>query len=231
MLSEQQVKAAALTAQGKSSTDCATAVGVCKKTILRWRQLPEFRVRAEEEHAELRKKIRTTGAAVKEVRIKAKKRRLAALYRILRKRAGNALAGGAEWDDTGFMVRREVCVGGGKYGTFTVEYELDKGMLDAILDVENSIADELGERHKVIDHHLRMFDRAPGDKSVQLASVLDVDQITALLALIGDDESAGEAASGPAGKTDGGAEEATREPDGDGPGAAAGPGHPEAQQT
>jgi hypothetical protein len=151
MLTAAQVTAANLTALGRSARQCAEQLKVCRKTVERWRQAPEFRDAVAQEIAALRKQIREHGAAVKEARILAKRRRLQKLLHIASHRAGNPKVGGASWDESGFMVRREVCIGGGKFGRFKVEYELDKSLLDAINDLERDIAIEMGEWKQSID--------------------------------------------------------------------------------
>ncbi len=211
MLTELQNRAIALLALNQAATRIAKDLDIGRSTLYRWKELPEFRARLEEAFAETRRQIRTTGAAVKEVRIRAKKRRLNRFYNILAKRAGNPERGGAEWDETGFMVRREACIGGGQHGKYVVEYEFDKTIADAILDVENSIADELGERHKVVDHNLRMQIGRPSDRAVAVAQVLEIDQMQLLLSMAEklEDESGGEPTERTTGEVDAGADPQT----------------------
>jgi len=151
MLEERQIQAAVLTAHGKSAQTCADEVGCCRKTIERWRLLPEFRAQVLTELQDIRRKIRTTGAAVKEVRIKAIGKRLRALYKIAEKRAGKEEYGGAPWDDTGYMVRRDKMLGSGDMATLVTEYELDTGLLSQMLEHERAIARELGEERGIVD--------------------------------------------------------------------------------
>ena len=186
MLTAAQAVAATLTALGASAKRCAEKAGVCSKTVERWRKDPEFRVLVLSETTKIREEIRTTGAAVKETRLRGQKKRLAALYGICRKRGGNPECGGADWDGTGLMVQRVKWVGPSEGGSFETEYELDTGMLKAMLDLENAIAEEVGDRVKAAlpwGGRLSLPPTLPpvSAEARTLAQLLGRDQIQALI--------------------------------------------------
>jgi hypothetical protein len=127
--------------RGKEPERCTFS----EKTIDRWKHEPAFISMIDAAKAELRRRMMDEGAAAKELRILAKRRRIRALMRILRARAGNEDRGGVAWDSSGFMVRKERCIGSGENARFIVEYKLDQGILSQLSKLEREIAEEKGE--------------------------------------------------------------------------------------
>jgi hypothetical protein len=150
-LAAEQEIAASLTAQGRSAQAIADELKVCRKTVERWRQVPQFRARVLDFQKAFYESIRQKGAAVMELRVQARQRRLAALYRIVRTRKGKEECGAAAWDDTGYMLRRDKMLGSGELATLTTEFELDTGILSAMFDLEEGIAVDMGQRRHKID--------------------------------------------------------------------------------
>jgi hypothetical protein len=142
---EQIDKAAALLATGHSISQTAAACGVAERTVLRWKREPKFLSAYQRAQDEQRHRIIGEGAAVKQFRIAALRRRRVQLLRIAAARAGNPARGGVEWDTSGFLIQKEVCVGGGQFGKFILEYRLDTALLCELRAIERQIAEEMGE--------------------------------------------------------------------------------------
>ena len=145
---ERRLKAAAMLAAGRTIVETAKAISVDEKSIDKWKKTPEFLSMIQEATEVLRNRILSHGAAVKEYRIRAKRRRLGQLLCIARARGGDSTRGGAEWDKTGFMVQRLKGVGSGDNFLLTTEFELDTGLLREISNLEREIAEEMGELKK-----------------------------------------------------------------------------------
>lgn len=81
-MTEPQIEAAKLVAQGRLSlTELAAKIGVCKRTITSWKQLPEFQ-------EELRRLEQATRERIQKKGIGSKNRRLAHLDGLLRRSIG-----------------------------------------------------------------------------------------------------------------------------------------------
>jgi hypothetical protein len=141
-------QAAAYLASGKTIIETATLCGVDEKTIDRWKHEPRFLSALQKANDEARQHIVSHGAALKEHRILAMRRRLRDLYRIARTRAGRPDRGGAKWDKTGYVTRRDKMLGSGEFAQLTEEFELDTGLLAEIRNIEQAIAQEMGELKK-----------------------------------------------------------------------------------
>jgi hypothetical protein len=145
---ETRQQAACLLAAGKKITVVAKTLGVDEKTVDRWKLLPDFRAMVERELKIIRERISQEGQAIKENRILAKRRRHASIMRSIKKRAMDATKGGAEWDESGFVVQRQRVIGSGDAQLMVTEFELDTGALQALNELEDGIAREKGD-HKV----------------------------------------------------------------------------------
>jgi hypothetical protein len=141
-------KAAALLAAGNTILETAKQCGVDEKTIDRWKQQPNFLSALQKANEEMRTRVLTHGAALKEVRILAKRKRIRDIMRVMRKRAGKPECGGAAWDDTGLMVQRPKMIGSGEMAMLTTEFEWDTAGLQMISQLEREIAEEMGELRK-----------------------------------------------------------------------------------
>lgn len=178
---ETKELAAHLVAQGRLRIPkIALKCQVSEKTIDRWKKSPEFLKRVEEHLAAIRIRFRSEGFAVRENRIANKRRRLCGLMRVLKKRAGNALRGGAEWDDTGFVVRREKSLNRGD-GIFdeVIEYEIDTGTLAALNDLEREIAIETGDYKTKIEHSGKID--VPSNVAVVISQSLTTTEILTII--------------------------------------------------
>jgi hypothetical protein len=145
-LSDEIMQRAAMhLALGRSIPKTAAALGISEKSIDRWKQDPAFKVRINAELALIRERIVQEGMSVKANRIMAKRRRHAAFMRVIQKRAGNPSRGGADWDDTGWVVQRQRNIGGGEFGRDITEFETDTATSAHLTDLEDSIAREMGE--------------------------------------------------------------------------------------
>jgi hypothetical protein len=139
---------AALLATGHTIKSAAKIAGVDEKTIDRWKREPRFLTAQQQAVDELRTRVLTHGAALKEVRILAKRKRLRDLMRICRKRAGKPEMGAADWDSTGYMLQRIKGLGSGDNFSVITEFELDTALLGEISKLEREIAEEMGQLRK-----------------------------------------------------------------------------------
>jgi hypothetical protein len=143
-----------------TNLEIAKRAGVTDSQLNRWRLAPEFDSRVAEHVATFRARITTTGLALKENRIAAKKARAAALRRVIRQRAEayrhgeplyNRVTGLPLIDektnapivvpipggDTGMVVRESRTAG--------VQFSVDCGMLARLSALEEEIAIEMGQ--------------------------------------------------------------------------------------
>lgn len=184
-LTPEQEEAALQTSEGRSAQKIADQLKVTRKTIERWRQLPPFVARVREHQEELFRSIRAKGVAVIELRVRARQRRLNALYSICKKRAANPKRGNAEWDDTGLVVRRDKMLGSGETAMLTTEFELDAAMLKAMYDLEEGIATDMGQRRHRID--VNVPDKPPMlPAAIEIAKQLTPDELNEKLRKLDD---------------------------------------------
>ena len=139
-------RTADLIASGVSQREAADKLGISRNTITAWRQHPEYKKLIEKSLKDLRHRILTTGAAVKENRIRARQQRLNAIIRGLTARGGDPKRGGVSWDESGLFVRQEKSLIGlrGKRKLIE-EISLDTGTLAAMLALEEAIAIDKGD--------------------------------------------------------------------------------------
>lgn len=138
-------EAADMVLRGRPLKEIAARFEVTTRTVTNWRQLPEFTRAVEDLREDLRRRAIGRGAAAKENRILAKRKRIRAVMRALRKRAGKPEYGGAEWDETGLFVQRKKSIGGGPFTEFVTEFEFDAEVAQYISQLEREIAEEMGE--------------------------------------------------------------------------------------
>jgi hypothetical protein len=138
-----------------SDAEIAKEVGVARRTISDWKLVPEFAERVEEhriafraEAEAARARIRTTGFAIIEERVKRKNERLRQLEQI---RVARAAAAGedAEWlaqgGSTGLVIRRDRSVGQGPLAVVVTDYSIDTDLIRTETALDEAIAKELGQ--------------------------------------------------------------------------------------
>jgi hypothetical protein len=140
--------------------EIARRAGVSDSQLNRWKLAPEFASRVTEHVATFRASITTTGLALRENRIAAKKARAAALERVMRQRAEVYGGGEPQYNpvtglplldkktnapivvpipggDTGMVVRQPRTAG--------VQFSVDGVLLARLSELEEQIAIEMGE--------------------------------------------------------------------------------------
>jgi hypothetical protein len=189
-LSSKQMRYVALAAQGTmTDTAIGQAVGVGRATVTRWKLDPVIVAAVEVERERVLAAIRRKGIRDRENRLAAYDDRWNLLQRVIKERGDEPdmrdVPGGA----TGMLVRHYK-LSGGKEAQEREEYEVDTGLLSAMLALEKQAAQEAGqwvERTKVLGQHLDLSTMT--DEQLQrLAS--GEDPLTVLLG------SGGSAASG-----------------------------------
>jgi len=129
--------------------------GVARRTLSDWKLVPEFaervielRAKYREDAAAVRAKIRNTGFAITEERVKRKNARLHQLEQI-RIARGKAALTDQEWLDnggaTGLVTRRERSVGQGPTASITVDFAVDGDLIRTEAMLDEAIAKELGQ--------------------------------------------------------------------------------------
>jgi len=192
-LSAKQKNACLLLFEDRLSDDhIAEECGISRRTLTRWKQLPEVKEEIERlreaKRKEILKQVKTEGVADKANRLRALNKRWGKMLGIIEARATSALermveaqsepprgvtnrqwrliTGVAPGAETGLMVRQEKMLGGGEMAEKIVEWKIDIPMLRELRDIEKQAAIEVEEwaEKRVID-----------------LSTLTIDQIAALL--------------------------------------------------
>jgi hypothetical protein len=138
--------AAALIAEGElEHVQICKQIGVCTRTLRRWKQEPEFLARVDAILEAYRAEIRCRSIAVVERRVEALIKRWERLNQIIADRAADPAMEHVPGGKTGLLVRRAVY---GVYGDKTTRFEyylLDVSLLRELREHEKQVAIELGQ--------------------------------------------------------------------------------------
>lgn len=138
--------AAQLVADGKLTFRViGKKVGVSDVTLRSWRTHPEFQARVSRIVAEYKEETRRIGIAVREQRIRAQNSRWNKLQRIIQERGRDAKHQGVPGWETGLLTHDIKSVGSGDSMVVVDLYQLDTGLLKAMLDLEKQTPQDLGE--------------------------------------------------------------------------------------
>lgn len=151
----ERERAAQLVADGQVTVaEIARQCGVNRDAIQAWKRCPEFGERVQEHLDRVRAKLARRGEAIKTNRIYAKLRRLHELNGLINDRGSmesHQKAPGSNAWRKGIQAKKVKMLGSGDVATIVEEYEIDTAILAEIRAIEDSIADELGERKKKAD--------------------------------------------------------------------------------
>ncbi len=139
-------RAAALLADGElTGEEVADEVGVSRWTLWSWRQHPEFaaRVRAITERAA--EELERHAIALKARRMRTYDQRWRALLAIIAARAADPAMRSVPGGTTGLLVRRVKSIGSGENAQVIEEYEVDRGLLAELRELEKQAAIEAGQ--------------------------------------------------------------------------------------
>jgi hypothetical protein len=145
-------KAAMLVAQDdRPDHAIAKACKISKRTLERWKLVPEFAERVEANRALLAERVRLEGIANRQNRIAAQNERHLKLQQIVAERAADEANAAVPGWKTGLLVHRRKQIGGGEHAQVVDEYEVDTGLLKEFREHEKLTAEELGQRRQVVD--------------------------------------------------------------------------------
>jgi len=139
-----KARAAQLVADGRLTDEqIGKEVGKSRSQIARWKATSEFAARVQQIIKAAELSIFTRGVAQKVRRIEDLDDRWRRLHDIIEARAKEYanVPGGS----TGLLVRRVRSIGAGANARNVEEYELDRGLLKALLDIQKQAAKELGQ--------------------------------------------------------------------------------------
>jgi transposase-like protein len=144
-LSARRAKAAQLVAEGAlTEAQIAAQLGIHDRQLRRWKKHPVFAELVADIAEKLAAEIRGKGLVELSNRVDALNTRWSRLHSVIDQRAKDKTmtAPGA---DTGLLVRTYKQFGTAKRPKVVEEYEVDTGLLKALLDHEKQAAQELGQ--------------------------------------------------------------------------------------
>jgi hypothetical protein len=123
----------------------AAQVGIDRRQLTRWKSVPQFMAKVEGIVAALGERSLCFAVARRHRRVKAQNDRWQRLKQIIRARAADPEMVGVPGGSTGLVLRRLKMIGAGENSREIEEYEVDTGLLKALLDHEKQVAQEVGQ--------------------------------------------------------------------------------------
>ena len=123
----------------------AKVAGISKRTLEKWKLLPEFRIRVYEHRERERRELEKRGLRERANRLQAKQRRWTKLEQIVEERGADPEMQTVPGGKTGFIVRQIKQLGAGPSAQIVEEYAVDTGLLRAFDKLEQDTAIEIGE--------------------------------------------------------------------------------------
>jgi AcrR family transcriptional regulator len=157
-------------------------VGISPRTLYNWQQEEDFNRRVNSLVNERMRRAFTTGLARKEKRLEDLNALYEDVHTVKAKRAADQTLARIPGGETGLITLTYKAVGRGHGFRLIPVYELDRGMIDSILDIQARVADELGQR--VQRHELMGPDAQPLNFSPPTAidnnifALLDLDRLS-----------------------------------------------------
>lgn len=171
---QRDTAAELLAIDAMTDTDIAKSVQIGVSTLWDWKLIPDFIARVEENRARLRaeaeadrQRIRTTGFAIIEERVKRKNERLRQLEEI---RIARSIAAGTdpEWlvqgGSTGLIIRKERSVGNGPMAQIVTDFTIDTSLISAESALDEAIAKELGQH--ILKQEIEVVDNSAAAQSL-----------------------------------------------------------------
>lgn len=139
-------RAAALLAEDElTDEEIADEVGVIRRTIARWKLVPEFAARVRELADDLGGVARRYAIGRKSRRMREMDRRWRAMRAVIDERAASPEMLGVPGGSSGLLVRTVKVVGSGPAAQTVEEFAVDTGLLREIREVEKQAAAEAGD--------------------------------------------------------------------------------------
>lgn len=139
-------KAADRVADGKLTTDeIAAEAGVDRRTLTRWKQHPEFMARVKETVEQLGEASARFAVGRRLRRLQALDERWRAMQAVIAARAADPELQSAPGGATGLLVRNRKMIGSGDAAREVVDFAVDTGLLDQLLEHEKRAAQECGQ--------------------------------------------------------------------------------------
>lgn len=143
---DQREDAALLAAEDRLTDEqIAEKCGIDRRTLARWKLVPDFASRVAEHRALWREELKRKGIAAKQNRLDALNDRWERLKRVIEERGADPGMQGVAGGATGLLVRQVKGIGKGEDFERVEEYAVDTGLLKEMRDHERQAAQELGE--------------------------------------------------------------------------------------
>ena len=126
----------------------AEKVEVTVRTLYRWKADPVFSADVESRVVAFDKLVRSRGIARIDRRVAALDDRWRRMQRVIDERSADPTMAKAPGGSTGLLAHRKKCLGSGDSAEVVDEYEVDTGLLKALIDHEKLAGVELGQTTK-----------------------------------------------------------------------------------
>jgi hypothetical protein len=123
----------------------AAQVGIDRRQLTRWKSVPQFMAKVEAIVAALGERSLRFAVARRHRRVKAQNDRWRRLKQVIRERAADPQLADVPGGSTGLVLRRLKMIGAGENSQVIEEFEVDTGLLKALLDHEKQVAQEVGQ--------------------------------------------------------------------------------------
>ena len=149
---EKKLKAATLLAEGAlTDAEIARKVGSSERQLYRWKQHPEFRARMQQIAQAIGDKLQHHAIMRKVRRAERLNQRWEKMHQVLQERAEDPEMHDVPGGKTGLVVKTVRGVGKGEDFRLIEQYEVDTGLLKAMLEHERRAAEEAGDLSSIED--------------------------------------------------------------------------------
>jgi hypothetical protein len=151
--SQSSHTAAALLADDNLTDEqIAEQAGISRRTLARWKDHPEFVAQVQQVVGQLERAALRLAIAQRRKRVARLNTDWLKLQQVRDERGTDPKMVGIPGGQTGLLVHRERAIGTGRNQTIIDEYEVDTGLLKALLDHEKQAAQELGQWSDKLEH-------------------------------------------------------------------------------
>lgn len=142
----QRITAAELIADGElTDLQIAEQVGISDRQMRTWKHHPDFQAKVAEYTQLLEAGVLKLAIAQRRKRVSSQNDRWRKMLAVIEERAHDPAMQAVPGGKTGLLVHRERAIGTGRNQTIIDEYEVDTGLLKALLEHEKHAAQELGQ--------------------------------------------------------------------------------------
>lgn len=168
-LSGKELQAAQLIVDGELSLDdIAIEVGVAKRTLIRWKERPNFELHMGRLREEIAAALKAEGIRRRENRLANYQDRIDRLQRIIEARAADRFYAFEPGYSTGLMVRDVKSIQVGDDHVKVELFKVDTGLLSAMLALEKQAAQDSGQWSEKEDPSLTNLN---GRKTTMISTV------------------------------------------------------------